>query len=270
MAGPDARRVRRGADRAGRPVEHRAVGRVAAVPAVALDAALEALALRDADDIHELARLEHLHRERLSHLVALELLGLLEPDLADDPHRGDVRLLEEARLGLGHVLLLGAKAELERVVAMGVLGPDPHDRAWPRLDDGHGHLVAVVAEDLGHTDLAADEPLLARHQLIRRVPRRPRPSPPLGEAAAKPPLEGPAAGRSTRPRYESARGRESKWRASRGPREEPTGTYAGRSKWCRSKAAREGRLRRTQLYAAGSARPSQRRRCAIFIGRIRA
>src|SRR5439155_1196460 len=56
MAGPDARRVRRGADRAGRPVEHRAVGRVAAVPAVALDAALEALALRDADDIHELAR----------------------------------------------------------------------------------------------------------------------------------------------------------------------------------------------------------------------
>src|SRR2546422_1656736 len=167
MAGPDARRVRRGADRAGRPVEHRAVGRVAAVPAVALDAALEALALRDADDIHELARLEHLHRERLSHLVALELLGLLEPDLADDPHRGDVRLLEEARLGLGHVLLLCAKAELERVVAMGVLGPDPHDRAWPRLDDGHGHLVAVVAEDLGHTDLAADEPLLARH-----IPRR--------------------------------------------------------------------------------------------------
>src|SRR3989449_1411271 len=184
MAGPDARRVRRGADRAGRPVEHRAVGRVAAVPAVALDAALEALALRDADETHELARLELLHRERLSHLVALELLGLLEPDLADDPHRGDVRLLEEARLGLGHVLLLGAKAELERVVAMGVLGPDPHDRAWPRLDDGHGHLVAVVAEDLGHTDLAADEPLLARHQLIRRGPRRPRPSPPLGEAAA--------------------------------------------------------------------------------------
>src|SRR5206468_169515 len=51
MAGPDARRVRRGADRAGRPVEHRAVGRVAAVPAVALDAALEALALRVAEDL---------------------------------------------------------------------------------------------------------------------------------------------------------------------------------------------------------------------------
>src|SRR6058998_1793170 len=163
MAGPDARRVRRGADRAGRPVEHRAVGRVAAVPAVALDAALEALALRDAHDIHELARLEHLHRERLPHLVALELLGLLEPDLPDDPHRGDVRLLEKASLGLGHVLLLDAKAELERVVAMGVLGPDPHDRAWPRLDDGHGHLVAVVAEDLGHTDLAADQSFFARH-----------------------------------------------------------------------------------------------------------
>src|SRR5437879_12390726 len=150
MAGPDARRVRRGADRAGRPVEHRAVGRVAAVPAVALDAALEALALRDADDIHELARLEHLHRERLSHLVALELLGLLEPDLADDPHRGDGRLLEEARLGLGHVLLLGAKAELERVVAMGVLDPATHAGDWPRVDDGYRHTDPVLAQNPQH------------------------------------------------------------------------------------------------------------------------
>src|SRR2546428_7009196 len=112
MAGPDARRVRRGADRAGRPVEHRAVGRVAAVPAVALDAALEALALRDADDIHELARLENLHRDRLSHLVALELLGVLEPDRADDPHRGDVLLLDGPGVGLGPQLLLGATADV--------------------------------------------------------------------------------------------------------------------------------------------------------------
>src|SRR5438128_2298978 len=164
MAGPDARRVRRGADRSGRPVEHRAVGRVAAVPAVALDAPLKALALRDALDVHELARLKHRHRERLPYLVALELLGLLEPNLANDPHRGDVHLLEEAGRGLRHVLLLGAEAELERVVAVRVPGPDPHDRAGPRLDDGHGHVVPVVAEDLGHADLTPDEPLLARHQ----------------------------------------------------------------------------------------------------------
>src|SRR5213592_4329320 len=163
MAGPDARRVRRGADRAGRPVEHRAVGRVAAIPAVALDATLEALALRDADDVHELARLEHRHRERLPHLVALELLGLLESDLADHPHRGDVGLLEEAGRGFRHVLLLGAEAELERVIAVRLPGPDPHDRAGSSLDDGHGHVVAVVAEDLGHADLAPDQSLLARH-----------------------------------------------------------------------------------------------------------
>src|SRR2546422_3648204 len=50
----------------------------------------------------------------LPHLVALELLGLLEADLADDPHRGDVRLLEQAGRGLRHVLLLRAEAELER------------------------------------------------------------------------------------------------------------------------------------------------------------
>src|SRR5256712_7875901 len=138
MAGPDARRVRRGADRAGRPVEHRAVSRVAAIPAVALDATLETLALRDAHDVHELGRLEHRHRERLPHLVALELLGFFEADLADDPHRSDVRLLEQAGRGLRHVLLLRAEAELERVVAVGVLGPDPEDRAGPRLDGGHG------------------------------------------------------------------------------------------------------------------------------------
>src|SRR5947208_3402896 len=103
-------------------------------------------------------------RERLPHLVALELLGLLEADLADDPHRGDVRLLEQAGRGLRHVLLLRAEAELERVVAVGVLGPDPEDRAGPRLDDGHGEVVAVVAEDLGHADLPPDESLLACHQ----------------------------------------------------------------------------------------------------------
>src|SRR2546427_4897096 len=156
MAGPDARRVRRGADRAGRPVEHRAVG---------------------------------------------------------------------------------------------LLARDPNVGAGPRLDDVHGHLVAVVAEDLGHTDLAADEPLLARHQLIRRGPRRPRPSPPLGEAAAKPPLEGPAAGRSTRPRYESARGRESKWRASRGPREEPTGAYAVVREDRRRPRTKRGEVNRRRIRA---------------------
>src|SRR2546422_4854499 len=91
-------------------------------------------------------------------------LGLLEADLADDPHRGDVRLLEQAGRGLRHVLLLRAEAELERVVAVGVLGPDPEDRAGPRLDDGHGEVVAVVAEDLGHADLPPDESLLACHQ----------------------------------------------------------------------------------------------------------
>src|SRR5262245_43592746 len=82
VARPHSRRIRGGADRAGGPVEHRAVGVVAAIPSVTLDPALEALALRHADHVDQLARGEHLHRERLTDLVALELLRLLQPDLA--------------------------------------------------------------------------------------------------------------------------------------------------------------------------------------------
>ena len=60
MARPHPRGVRGGADGAGGPMEHRAVGGVAAGPAVALDAALEALALGHAHHVHELAGAEDL------------------------------------------------------------------------------------------------------------------------------------------------------------------------------------------------------------------
>jgi hypothetical protein len=52
---------------------------------VAADATLEALALADAHHVDELPGLEHGGRHRLSHLVGLEQLALLQPDLADDP-----------------------------------------------------------------------------------------------------------------------------------------------------------------------------------------
>src|SRR3989449_3968043 len=68
-------------------------------------------------------------------------LGLLEADLADDPHRGDVRLLEQAGRGLRHVLLLRAEAELERVVAVGVLGPDPRSEEHTSELQSRLHLV---------------------------------------------------------------------------------------------------------------------------------
>src|SRR3989441_10324704 len=163
VARPHARRIGRGADRAGRPVEHRAVGGIAAVPAMALDAALEALALADAHDVHQLAGLEERGRHGLPHLVALQHLALLEPDLPDDAHRLHPGLPEGAGRGLRHVLLLRLETELERVVAVPLPRADPDDDAGTSLDDRHGDLVAVIPEDLGHADLASDQPFFARH-----------------------------------------------------------------------------------------------------------
>src|SRR5262249_46922904 len=82
VARPDARGIGRGADGAGRAMEHRAVGRLAAEPAVALHAALEALALGHADHVHELARAEKLHGEGLAGLIGGHRFRLLEPHLA--------------------------------------------------------------------------------------------------------------------------------------------------------------------------------------------
>src|SRR6266850_4672809 len=113
---PYARGIGRGADGPRSSIEHRAVGRVATRPAVTPDAALEPLALRHTHDVHELAGRKHLDGQRLASLIALELLGLLEPDLADHAHRRHVRLLEMPGLGLRHVLLLRTEADLKRVV----------------------------------------------------------------------------------------------------------------------------------------------------------
>src|SRR5712671_417459 len=62
----DARRERRGADRSGRAMEHRAVRRRAAGEMMALDDALKAFAAAVADDIHALA----VGEDRDEHLIA--------------------------------------------------------------------------------------------------------------------------------------------------------------------------------------------------------
>src|SRR5207249_2059132 len=62
---PHARRIRRGADGTGGAMEHRAVARLAAFPVVALHAALEALALGHAHDVHDLAGREDVGADAL-------------------------------------------------------------------------------------------------------------------------------------------------------------------------------------------------------------
>src|SRR6185503_19616407 len=127
------------------------------------DAALEALALGDADDVDQLAGREELRGHDLTDLVALQHLRLFQPDLAHDAHRIQVQLAEDAGLGLGHLLAAGLEAELQRVVAVAVTRADPDDGAGPGLDHRDGDVIAVVPEHLGHPDLAADQSFFSRH-----------------------------------------------------------------------------------------------------------
>src|SRR5262249_1593538 len=56
------------------------------------------------------------------------------------------------------------EGDLHRVVAVDSGLLDGDDRARPRLDHGHGrHLSRLLVEDLGHSQLSADNPL---HSLI--------------------------------------------------------------------------------------------------------
>ncbi len=151
-------------------MEHRAVGRVAAGPAVTLHATLEALALRVRHHVHQLAGAEQVHGEGLTDLVRAHRLRLLEPDLAQYAHRrGNPGLLVHAGHRLGDILLPRFEAELEGVVAMRRPGAEAHHRARPRLDHGHRDEVAVLPEDLGHALLPADQPFLHRHDGVSPV-----------------------------------------------------------------------------------------------------
>src|SRR5437764_14963211 len=86
----------RGADRAGRAHVVRAVALGAAAEVVALDRALEALALADAGDLDLLAGLER----RGGHRLADGQLARLVAELDEVLHRRRVRLAQVAELGL--------------------------------------------------------------------------------------------------------------------------------------------------------------------------
>src|SRR3954452_11044844 len=98
----DARGIRRGADRARRADVVRAVRDGPAGEVVALDRALEALALRDPGDLDRLAGLEH--RVDL-HLGSHLQLARLAAELAQVAQVADAGLLEQAELRLVEPLL---------------------------------------------------------------------------------------------------------------------------------------------------------------------
>src|SRR4029077_14627376 len=135
---------------------------------MALDHALEPLALARAHDVHGVAGLEDLHRDLVAHL---RLVAVLDAELAQHPHRRKVaaRLLEVAGLGLRHLLDLAVldEPDLDRLVELGLLlavgvgvllaALALHDHAGPGLDDGVGDRLPVLRVDLRHSDLASDD-----------------------------------------------------------------------------------------------------------------
>src|SRR3954451_12249674 len=142
------------ADRARRAHVVRAVALGAGLEPVALDRALEALALRGPGDLDLLAGLEGLDRDGL----ADQELARLVAELHDVLHGRRVGLAQVPELGLGEVLLLRrAEGELDGLVAVALVGADARHRAGPGLQDGDALDDAVVGEDLGHAELLGED-----------------------------------------------------------------------------------------------------------------
>src|SRR5450756_1591633 len=154
-----SRRVCAGADRTRLPDVVRTVGLRATTEVVPLDGALEPLALAHADGGDGLAILERLDGDGIADL---EIVGTVELDQMAHAVL-EAGLLEVAQLGLADVLVFALlERQLHGLVAVGVEGADLCDRAGASLDDGDGHDVAAVVEELGHAHLFADD---ASHSL---------------------------------------------------------------------------------------------------------
>src|SRR3954453_3663980 len=140
-----ARGVGGGADRTRRAHVVRAVAHGAAGGVVALDGALEALALRDARDLDLLAGLEGLDRDGLADG---QLAGLVA-ELDEVLHRRRVGLAQMAELGLRQVVLLcRPERELHRPAARALDRADAGPRTGARLEHGDALDIALVGEDL--------------------------------------------------------------------------------------------------------------------------
>src|SRR5271165_1546525 len=122
LAGPDTRWKRAGADPPGRPMEHRAMRRVAAAIVPALHAALKSLAFADAAHVDVLAHFEAVHQNAIARLGLV--LGVCDLHFAQTPHGCNAGLLEMPSERFRKPLRLDEldETELHRVVTVFVLG----------------------------------------------------------------------------------------------------------------------------------------------------
>src|SRR3954468_23773712 len=149
-----AGRICGGADRARRAHVVRSVRDGAAGEVVALDGALEALALRGPGDLHLVAGLERF----AGHRVADGQLAGLVAELDDVLHRRGVGLAQVAQLALRQVLLARrAERELDGLVAVAVERADARHRTRPGLEHRHALDATVLEEQLGHPELLGED-----------------------------------------------------------------------------------------------------------------
>src|SRR5579859_7469781 len=140
----------------------------AAVEAVPLHAALEALALGDGDHVHAVARLEDVGRHPLADLPGVDVVDL---ELAQVAELAAARLEMAAQRLVQLAVLDRAVAELHGVVAVRLQCLHLGDEARSRLDHAHAAHFAVVVEALQHAELLAEQ-TFDRHRvpvLIRRA-----------------------------------------------------------------------------------------------------
>src|SRR4051794_11707611 len=154
-----ARRRGGRADRAWRALVVRAVRLRAGRVVVALDRALEALALALAGDLDELADLEGRHR----HGVADHELAGLVAELHERLDRRGVDLLQVAQQRLVERFLAHrAEPELNSLIAVGVERADGGHGTRAGLKHGDALDLAVLEEPLGHAELLGED---GGHQL---------------------------------------------------------------------------------------------------------
>src|ERR1019366_9551062 len=139
----DTRREGRGADRAGSAMEHRAVRGPAAGEVMTLHHALEAFALRLADDVDRVARLEDVDLHAVSH-VGVAFVRKLD----ERPNRRNARLLEvpARRAGDPAVGDLLDETDLDGVIAILFARLLLHHEARAGLNDRHRDECSVVSE----------------------------------------------------------------------------------------------------------------------------
>ena len=121
----------------------------------ALDGAGVALTLAGADNVHVLADGEGVHLNLVAHVLAV---AVSQTELTQNALRSDVSLSEVALHGL--VNLCGteiAVTQLDSSVAVVLHGLLLNNDAGTGLNDGHRNDIALFVEDLGHTDLLADD-----------------------------------------------------------------------------------------------------------------